>query len=296
MARRHGVERDDQVLPLTNAPQRHEPLAVLRRLHRVRLVEHARRTRQPAHRFGDHLQRLRFVDPPRDHEHGVVGLVVLLVERGQPLDRHLFDVLFRADGRLAVVVPEVGRRRHALAQNGRRAVLSALELVAHDRHLGVQDRLGELHVDHAIGLESKRPLQVVVARREGLVVVGAVLRGRAVPAGAVRHQFLLDLPAVRGLDEIHVLEQMRHARLAIAFVPRPDQIGHVDRDLRLGRIGIQEHPQAVRVVVFGDAAHRRHLPDAGRQGLRQESRESTGEYHRGRHSRFASHGVSSPRG
>ena len=65
MARRDRVIRDDHVLPLADAAQRHEPLAVLRRLHRVGLVEHARRARKLPHRVGDHLQRLRLVDPSR---------------------------------------------------------------------------------------------------------------------------------------------------------------------------------------------------------------------------------------
>ena len=54
-------------------------------------------------------------------------------------------------------------------------------------------------------------------------------------AGAVVDELVLDLPAVGGLDEVHVLEQVRHAGFAVAFVARADQVGHVDRDLRLGR-------------------------------------------------------------
>ena len=46
---------------------------------------------------------------------------------------------------------------------------------------------------------------------------------------------VLDLAAVGGLDEVHVLQQVRHAGLAVAFVARADQVGHVDRDLRVRR-------------------------------------------------------------
>ena len=278
MAGRDRVVRHDQVLPLADPAQRHEPLAVLRRLHRVGLIEHARRARQLAHRVGDHLQRLRFVDPAGDDQHGVVRLVVLLVELRQPVERHLLEVFLRPDGRLAVVVPEVRRRRDALAQDRRRIVLAALELVADDGHLGVEDLLGELDVHHAIRLEAERPLQVVVRRRDGLVVVRPVVRGRAVPAGGVRDDLVLDLPAVGRLDEVHVLQQVRHAGLAVAFVPRAHQVGHVDRDLRLGRIGVQQHLQAVREVVLRDPAHGGTLLHAGREALGRQRHIRAGEH------------------
>ena len=75
-------------------------------------------------------------------------------------------------------------------------------------------------------------------------------------------------PSVRQ-DEVHVLQQVRHAGLAIAFKARADQVGHVDRHLRAGRIGEQQHAQAVGIVVFGDAADGCLLLHALRQCLRK---------------------------
>ena len=45
---------------------------------------------------------------------------------------------------------------------------------------------------------------------------------------------------VRRPLEDHVLQQVGHAGLAVAFVPRTDQHGQVDRDGRLRRVGIQQ--------------------------------------------------------
>ena len=45
------------------------------------------------------------------------------------------------------------------------------------------------------------------------------------------------LRPLRGLDEIHVLQQVRHAGLAVAFVARAHQVGDVDGDLGLGGSG-----------------------------------------------------------
>ncbi len=56
-----------------------------------------------------------------------------------------------------------------------------------------------------------------------------------------------------GALEQHVLEQVRHAGLAVALVARADEVGDVDRDRRLGGIGEEQHAQAVGEQVFGDA-------------------------------------------
>ena len=92
---------------------------------------------------------------------------------------------------------------------------------------------------------------------------------RAVPLGAVVGQFLLDVAVAGRADEVQVLEQVRHAGFAVALEPRADQVGHVDRDLRVRRIGKQQDAQAVGIGVFGDAAQGRFLFDAARQGLRE---------------------------
>ena len=69
-------------------------------------------------------------------EHGVVGLVVLPIERLQALDRHVLDVRSRTDRRVRVVVPEIGGRHHPLLEDPERTVLSGLHLVANDGHFG----------------------------------------------------------------------------------------------------------------------------------------------------------------
>jgi hypothetical protein len=45
---------------------------------------------------------------------------------------------------------------------------------------------------------------------------------------------------------------MRHARLAVSLMPRPDQHGHVHRDGRARLVWEQQHTQAVVKLVFGD--------------------------------------------
>ena len=60
-------------------------------------------------------------------------------------------------------------------------------------------------------------------------------------------EFLLDVAAVGALDEVHVLEQVRHAGLAVAFVPGADEIGDVDRDRVAAGVGQQQDAEPVGV-------------------------------------------------
>jgi len=125
----------------------------------------------------------------------------------------------------------------------------------------VKARLKEL------GFEAEGPSEVVVACRDGFEVVRPVVVRAAVPLGAVVRELLLDLAVAGRADEVEVLEQVRHPRLAVALVPRAHEIGHVERDLRLGGVRIKEHAEPVREVVLRDAAHRRAFHHARRQGL-----------------------------
>ena len=88
---RHMVHRHD-VLGVTHAPQRDRAFAILRRLHGVRLFELALRAGDLAEQLGNPGQRLGGIELAGHGEHGVVGLVILLVERRQLLDGHVFDV------------------------------------------------------------------------------------------------------------------------------------------------------------------------------------------------------------
>ena len=76
---------------------------------------------------------------------------------------------------------------------------------------------------------------------------------------AVVAERLGDVRMPRRALEDHVLQQMRHAGLAVTLLPRADQHGHVDRHLGLRLVGKEQRAQAVVELVFGDALDRRHL-------------------------------------
>ena len=218
--------------------------------------------------LGDVFKCFLFVELAGDDQHGVVGLVELLVEGPQVVDRHALDVGAVADGRLAVVVPFVGDGRHPLRQHALGRVLARLELVADHGELGREVFGLDRAVDHAVGLELDGELEVLVAGRQGLEVVGPIDPGRAVELGPA----LLHGPGDVGVGgrplEDHVLQQVGHAGLAVALVPRADQDRQVDGDLGAGRIGEQEHAQAVIQPVLGDPLDRGDLSRSGRSGVR----------------------------
>ena len=92
-----------------------------------------------------------------------------------------------------------------------------------------------------------------------------VERRRAVIADAVLHELALRVGVLRRALEHQVLEQVRHAALAVPFVARADQVGHVDRDRLLRPVGQQQDLQAVRKVVLADPAERGPASDPRRQ-------------------------------
>ena len=59
--------------------------------------------------------------------------------------------------------------------------------------------------------------------------------------------------------EIHVLQQVRHAGLAVALMARSDFVGDIDADRATRLIGIEQDLQAVRQPVFGDPLDAAHL-------------------------------------
>ena len=145
MRERRHVVHGSHHLHVAHTSQRDRALAILRRLLRVRGIENvsvrerSHRLRDVAEQPHDLLQRRRLIELAGDEQHGVVGLIVLVIERLQPLDRHVLDVRARADGRVPVVVPEIGGGDRALQQNAERIVLAGLELVAHHGHLRSSD-------------------------------------------------------------------------------------------------------------------------------------------------------------
>ena len=73
-----------------------------------------------------------------------------------------------------------------------------------------------------------------------------------------------------------MLQQVRHAGLAVVLVARAHVIGQVDRGRGLGVIGDQQHLQAIGQPVLVDAFDRLHAAHAGRQRLRHGGRRSEG--------------------
>ena len=254
-AGRHAVHQRDELV-VAAAAQDHRALAVLGRLLGVERRQRPRRPRQGAEVPGHQLDGARFVEAPGDDQHRVVGLVPGAVEGLQPVDRHPLDVRAHADDRIAVVVPGVGRLLHALEQHAAGVVLAKLELVAHHAHLAVEVLLGDERVHHAVGFHLDRPREIVVAGREGLEVGRAVVRRGAVPARAAARELFLDVGMARGALEQQVLEQVRHALLAVALVARADQVGDVHRGGVDARVGQREQAQAVRQRVLGNAFQR----------------------------------------
>ena len=150
--RRGPVEHHAEELGVPDAAQRDRALAVLHRLLRVDARQRARRLRDGAEVLRDQRERGLDVELARDDQHRVVGLVVHPVERLQPLDVDVLDVGARADLQVAVVVPLVRGREHLAEQHELRIVLAVLELVAHDRHLGVEVAPADERVHHPVGL------------------------------------------------------------------------------------------------------------------------------------------------
>ena len=78
---------------------------------------------------------------------------------------------------------------------------------------------------------------MLVGRVDGLEVVCTVEIGAAVELRAMIGEFFLDVVPRLGLDKQDMLEQVSHAGLAVAFVTRTYQIGHIHCHFGLGRIG-----------------------------------------------------------
>ena len=150
------------------------------------------------------------------------------VKRLQALDVDVLDVAQHTQSGLAVVV--TGKRRcvQALDQHATGLTVAALELVPHHRHFAIEIFLRNEAVDHAIRFEFKRKSQVVRARRERLVVVGALKARGAIPAHAARGEFLQHIGMLRRPFEHQMFKQVRHARFAVAFVLRANEVRDVD--------------------------------------------------------------------
>ena len=246
-----------------HAAQGQAALAVLRRVQRVGAGQHplglgerAEGLRHP----GEHPGRIK---TPGNDERGVVGLVVQAVEGLQPAYVDVLDIAARTNNGLAVVVPLVHGGQGLLQQHAAGAVLAGLHLVAHHRHLGVQVGAGDEAVQHRVGLPAQVPAQRVFVGREAGVVVGAVVGRGALRAHAALVELIPQVAGGGGAFENQVLQQVRHAGFAIAFVARADPVGDVDGGRGLAVVGHQEHLQAVLQAVLGDALDAGDLHQAG---------------------------------
>ncbi len=264
-----------------DAAQHHVMIAVLGRLLGPGRRQDARRLRDRGVVLDDQAERLFRIEIARDEQHDVIGLIPLVVEGLQVLDRHALDVAAVANGGLRVVVPLVGGRHHALVEDVLRRVLAALELVAHHRHLGGQVFVADEAVDEPVGFEVEGEVEVVVRGVEGLEVVGAVERGGGVELGAVVAQVFRDLRVFRRALEVHVFEQVGHAGLAVALHARSDEDGLIDGDLGRRRIGEENDAESVVEMVFrdtldGDDLLRGGGRLGGQAGRRQRGKEGEG--------------------
>ena len=211
------------------------------------------------------------VKTARNDERGVVGAVMLAVKGIQRRQRNVFNIAAQAQHAVRVAVGSEGQGAHAVAQHTARFVFSPLKLVAHHRHFTVQISAGEFGLRHHSG----EPVEHVVHALGGLLVVGeevgevvgAVKAGGAVPAHAqelhVAHRVVY---LATGFKQ-HMLQQMRRARLAPALVARAHPVGDVHRGDGLGRVGHQQHLQAVGQGQLGDVLELLHLFELGFFGL-----------------------------
>jgi len=98
---------------------------------------------------------------------------------------------------------------------------------AHDGHLGIEVGLLDEAVHEAVRFERDGELEVFVGGGERLEIINAVHGGAAVEYRAVFLERLGHVRMIRCALEDHVLEQVRHAGLAVTLVPRADEHGQV---------------------------------------------------------------------
>ena len=179
-----------------------------------------------------------------------------MVESLQIGDLNVFNVAPRADRRAAVALPVEHHALHALHHHGKGLVFAHFVFISHHRHFGVEILLRDEGVDHGVGLPAERPFHVVVRGSEAHEVVRPVKPRRTVHAEAPAGEFRRRIGIVLRPLEHQVLKEVRHAGFAVVFLPRPHEIGYVDRGRGLGGIRIKHHPQAVGEAVLRNAFNR----------------------------------------
>ena len=260
-----GVVPGHQNLAGRGAAHHDAALAVLHRFQRVGLGNRRHRLGHSTQRPLDTGQRLFHVKFARDDEHGVVGAVVAMIESLKRGDVHMLDVGAIAQRGLAVAVPGVSGGSGPIPERAKRVVARDLELVAHHGHLSVQVLLRDETVDHGVGLPAKVPVERLLVRGKGGVVVGAVVcRGAVVREPMLAQRRVRIGCGGRALED-QVLKQVRHAALARTFVARSDHVSQIHVDTVVGHIGRKQHLEAVRETVFRDALDRLYTRHASWQ-------------------------------
>ena len=183
-AGRDVVGRADQA-NRADAAQHHVAFAVLGRLLGVGAVQRLLWFFQGTKIFGDQLECFLFLEVAAHDEHDVIGPVVFLVKRLEVFDGYALDVDAVANRILAVIVPLIRGRPHALRQDATGIVLARLELAADDHHFRGQVLTADQAVDQTIGFEAEAELEVLVAGTHDLIIIGAVVRGGGVVVGAM---------------------------------------------------------------------------------------------------------------
>ena len=212
----------------------------------------------------------------------------VLVVDDHPLFRRGLTALLSSDDGLLVIgdaadAGEAQRKAEALQpdvillDNHLPAVtgVDALPALVHHHLALVLELLGRepgQEMPHAVRLEPERKLEM--ARRQGLVVVRAVVPGRSVGDAA---DLLQVAEVVVGSDvlaalEEHVLEKVREAGSSGLLVLGTDVVPEIDRDERQGGVAVEDDPQAVGELVAREVSLRRRRGEGRERGGGQRGR------------------------
>ena len=202
------------------------------------------------------------VDIARQHEHRIVGPVMVAEPALDIRHRGGVEIAHRADGRVMIAMA-LGKEvlEDFVAQQAEGTVVALALLVLDDAALVIELLLRHRieQMPHAIALEHQDAVER--AGRHGLEVIGTIGAGGAVDVGAAH---LLDVfePVRRGVlgaVEHQVFEQVREAGLARGLVLGADIVPHRNPDQRRLAVFVDDHGQAVverefieRQIHFGD--------------------------------------------
>ena len=255
MRRRGQVIGRSREVHVAWPPQRHGPLAFLRRFDGVPPGPGPRGRGEGREELADPFEDLGAVEAPADEQHRVVRLIMRLVEGLQASNRDVLDVGLGADGWMSIVEPMKHRSGHGILEREDRIARHGLELIADHRHFHVQKPLLDSRVEHAVGFHFERPAQVRdIACRERLIIIGPLEVGGGVPVAGTRlvGKILPDARKALGSLDGEVLEEVGGAGLAVVLVRGSHEVGDVDRHGLPGWFGIEQDPQAVGQAVLGD--------------------------------------------